>query len=62
MSFSYEHDMKLALGLLGSLYVTLSVHVFTLSVCLPINTQSGQNRPDNFGNILLKKAFPGKHF
>ena len=27
----------------------------------PISTQSGQNRPDNFENILPTKAYLGKH-
>ena len=28
---------------------------------LPIHTQSGQNRPDNFENIFLTKAFFRKY-
>ena len=28
----------------------------------PINTQSSQKRPNNFGNILLTEAFFGKTF
>ena len=29
-------------------------------VILPINTQSGQNKPNDFGNILLTRGFFGK--
>ena len=39
----------------------IKLNVIFKSIILTHYTQSGQNRPDKFGNILLSKAFSGKH-